>query len=127
MNKKEEIGKRIQEFFNKGSWKKKEFSELLGVLPQHLNKVFSGKLDPLNYIDKLGELGADQFYLITGKKSNNPSEIFNTAYRAEYDIGEPWQIDKLYEKNRTLESENRKLKDVIRKMRDILKTIEAKI
>ena len=70
------ISHRIEEFFFQLGWTKAKFARAISEYPQHLGKVFTGKLDPLKYIDKLEEIGCDKNWLLTGKE---PGEIDNEA------------------------------------------------
>jgi len=63
-----EISHRIEEYFSKLGWTKAKFARSIGEYPQHLGKVFTGKLDPLKYIDKLIEIGCNRNWLLTGEK-----------------------------------------------------------
>jgi len=63
-----DISHRIEHYFNKLGWTKKKFAEAIDEYPQNLNKVFEGKLDPLNYIESLVELGCDINWLLTGEE-----------------------------------------------------------
>ena len=62
------ISHRIELYFNKLGWNKTKFAKAIGEYPQHLNKVFEGKLDPLKYIDNLVKIGCDKEWLLTGKE-----------------------------------------------------------
>lgn len=69
MGLKEEIAHRIEKFFKSTGLQKQEFARILGIAPQHVNKIFSADLDPLKYINMLADnLGADKKWLLTGIK-----------------------------------------------------------
>lgn len=64
---KADISSRIEAFFNDLGWSKAKFADAIGEYPQHLNKVFEGKLDPLKYVDNLAKIGCNKEWLLTGK------------------------------------------------------------
>ena len=75
-----DISSRIEAFFNDLGWTKTKFAEAIDEYPQHLNKVFEGKLDPLKYLDKLVELGCNREWLLTGT-GNMRSDIISLKVR----------------------------------------------
>ena len=106
--KKIEISHRIEEYFNELGWTKAKFARAIGEYPQHLNKVFESKLDPLKYINNLN-------WLLTGEKNEDfvvdmPEEMFSIRPGTGSDTIEAYSGLNLGEQIELLRNEINRLK-----------------
>jgi hypothetical protein len=118
---KEDIVKRINALFEKKKWTKNQFAEIVHEYPQNVNKILSGKLDPLKIVQKLGDYGEDIVWLLTGKETIYTAEGFNQLVRdVQAEFGEVGTLDKMVQKIAELEEENKRLKEEREKLLKIL-------